>query len=196
MNDWWQLEWQKAREQLAANPRLRLGLATIPLIALFYLNLLATDERREQHTAIASLHNELRDAQQLATQSEWTSRLEQARDALDKQQLAYFANADSEALARADIQAYAKAQIEKQNLQQIRIEVSTAGKSDPHTQLIALQLQLAGTAQGTQLYALISALESGTPRHRIDSLNVQSQSGQSLVFSLIASVWYAPWGAK
>jgi hypothetical protein len=196
MNDWWQLEWQKAREQLAANPRLRLGLAAIPLIALFYLNLLATDERREQHTAIASLHSELRDAQQLATQNEWTERLEQARGELDKQQLAYFASADSEALARADIQTYAKTQLERQHLQQIRIEVSTAGKTDPHTQLIALQLQLAGTAQGTQLYALLSALETGTPRYRIDSLNVQSQSGQRLVFSLIASVWYAPWGAK
>jgi hypothetical protein len=196
MNDWWQLEWQKAREQLSANPRLRLGLFAIPLIALLYLNLWVSDERSEQHTAIAGLHNELRDAQQLATQNEWTERLEQARSELDKQQLAYFASADSEALARADIQTYAKAQLEQQYLQQIRIEVSTAGKTDPQTQLIALQLQLAGTAQGTQLYALISALESGTPRYRIDSLNVQSQSGQSLVFSLIASVWYAPWGAK
>ncbi len=196
MNAWWQLEWQKAREQLAANPRLRFGLYSIPLIALLYLNLLVTDERHAQHTTIADLHNEVRDAQQLATQSEWTSRLEQARDALEKQQQAYFANADSEALARADIQTYAKAQIEKQNLQQIRIEVSTAGKSDSQTQLIPLQLQLAGTAQGPQLYALISALESGTPRYRIDTLNVQSQSGQSLLFTLIASVWYAPWGAK
>jgi hypothetical protein len=177
MNAWWQLEWQKTREQLAANPRLRFGLYSIPLIALLYLNLLVTDERHVQHTAIADLHNELRDAQQLATQSEWTSRLEQARDALEKQQQAYFAN-------------------EKQNLQQIRIEVSTAGKTDSQTQLIPLQLQLAGTAQGPQLYALISALENGTPRYRIDTLNVQSQSGQSLLFTLIASVWYAPWGAK
>ncbi len=196
MNDWWQQEWHKAREQLTANPRLRLGLAAIPLIALFYLNLLASDERHEQHAAIASLHSELHDAQQLATQSEWTSRLERARTELDKQQRAYFGSADSEALARADIQTYAKVQLEEQHLQQIRIEVSTAGKSDPQTQLIPLQLQLAGTAQGAQLYALISALESGTPRYRIDTLNVQSQSGQSLLFTLIASVWYAPWGTK
>jgi hypothetical protein len=196
MNAWWQQEWHKARGQLAENPRLRLGLSAIPLIALFYLNLLLGDERSEQHAAIASLHHELRDAQQLATQSEWTSRLEQARSELDKQQHAYFGSADSEALARADIQTYAKVQLEAQHLQQIRIEVSTAGKSDPQTQLVPLQLQLAGTAQGTQLYALISALESGTPRYRIDTLNVQSQSGQSLLFTLIASAWYAPWGTK
>ena len=196
MNEWWQLEWQKAREQLTANPRLRLGLLVIPLIALFYLNLLITDERHEQHTAIANLHNELLDAQQLATQNEWLERLEQARAELDKQQQALFASADSEALARANIQAYAKTQLEQQSLQQIRIEVSTAGKIDPQTQLIPLQLQLAGTAQGIQLYALISALETGTPRYRIDALNVQSQSGQSLLFSLIASVWYTPWGAQ
>ena len=193
MSEWWQLEWQKAREQLAANPRLRLGLLAIPLIALLYLNLLIADERYEQHATLASLHNELLDAQQLATQNEWLERLEQARTELDKQQQAYFASADSEALARADIQTYAKTQLEKQGLQQIRIEVSTAGKIDPQTQLIPLQLQLAGTAQGDQLYALISALETGTPRYRIDTLNVQSQSGQSLLFSLIASVWYAPW---
>lgn len=196
MNDWWQQEWHKAREQLTANPRLRLGLAAIPLIALFYLNLLASDERHEQHAAIASLHSELHDAQQLATQTEWTDRLAQARSELDKQQLTHFASAASEALARAEIQTYAKTQLELQQLQRIRIEVSTAGKSDPDTQLIPLQLQLAGTAQGAQLYALLSALESGTPRYRIDSLNVQSQSGQSLLFTLIASVWYAPWEAK
>lgn len=196
MNEWWQQEWHKVRGQLAENPRLRLGFFAIPLIALLYLNLLLSDSRGEQHTAIAELHSELLDAKQLAKQGEWESRLEQARAELDKQQRVYFGRAESEALARADIQTYAKAQLEKQRLQQIRIEVSTAGKSDPQTQLIPLQLQLAGTAQGPQLHGLIRALESGTPRYRIDTLNVQSQSGQSLLFTLIASVWYAPWGAN
>ena len=59
--------------------------------------------------------------------------------------------ADSEAFARADIQANAQALLAAQNLEQIRIEVSTAGKIDNATGLVPLQLRPAGNAQGEQL---------------------------------------------
>ena len=193
MNAWLQSEWAKTRAQLDANPRLRLGVLAIPLIALFYLNLLLADVRSEQHDAIASVHEELLDARQLADQNEWIERLDQARAQLDEQAQRRFGTADSEAFARADIQANAQALLAQQNLEQIRIEVSTAGKADPATGLIPLQLRLAGNAQGEQLYALIAAMEAGTPGYRIDNLNVQAQRGSHLVFSLIASVWYLPW---
>ncbi|GAB3394536.1 GspMb/PilO family protein [Azotobacter armeniacus] len=195
MKDWWQQEWAKTRTQLAANPRLRLGLMAIPLIALLYLNLLLGDSRRELHATIADLHEELLDARQLASQDAWVERLEQARAQLETQRKGLFGSADSEAFARADIQANAKALLERQRLEQIRIEVSTAGKADPDTRLIPLQVRLAGNAQGEQLYNLIAAMEAGSPGYRIDSLNVQAQQGKHLVFSLIASVWYSPWSA-
>ncbi len=196
MNAWLQREWAQAREQLDANPRLRLGLMAIPLIALFYLNLVLFDARSELHQSLAESQTQLLDVSQLATQSEWIERLDQVRARLDEQAARHFGNAHSEAFARADIQAGAQVLLTAQNLEQIRIEVSTAGKPDPATGLIPLQLRLAGNAQGEQLYALIAAMESAKPSYRIDNLNVQAQRDSHLVFSLIGSVWYLPWSDK
>ncbi len=196
MKDWWQQEWARTRSQLQANPRLRLGVLAIPLIGLLYLNLLLADGRASQRAAIDELQQELLDARQLASQTQWLERLDEARSRLDAQRARHFGKADSEAFARADIQASAKALLDAQRLPQIRIEVSTAGKPEPQTQLIPLQLRLAGNAQGEQLFGLIAALESGSPGYRIDNLNVQAQRGEHLSFSLIASVWYSPWSAQ
>lgn len=193
MNAWLQREWANSRAQLDANPRLRLGILAIPLIALLYLNLLLSDARSNQHQAITDLQEQLVDASQLAEQDAWIERLDQARAQLDEQAGRQFGKADSEAFARADIQASAQALLAAQHLEQIRIEVSTAGKADAASALIPLQLRLAGNAQGEQLYALITAMEAGKPGYRIDTLNVQAQRDSHLVFSLIATVWYLPW---
>ncbi|MFI8741458.1 GspMb/PilO family protein [Stutzerimonas sp. R75] len=195
MSAWLQREWAQAREQLEANPRLRLGVLAIPLIALLYLNLLLGDARSEQQQAIRDLQEQLLDAGQLAGQDEWVERLDQAHARLDDQAKRHFGSADSEAFARADIQASAQALLAEQNLEQIRIEVSTAGKADPATGLIPLQLRLAGNAQGEQLYALITAMETGKPTYRIDNLNVQAQRDSHLVFSLIGTAWHRPWSS-
>lgn len=194
MNAWLQREWAQAREQLDANPRLRLGVLAIPLILLLYLNLLLADARSEQQQTITDLQEQLLDANQLAGQDEWVERLDQVRARLEEQAERHFGKGDSEAFARADIQASAQALLAEQHLEQIRIEVSTAGKADPATGLIPLQLRLAGNAQGEQLYALIAAMETGKPTYRIDNLNVQAQRDSHLVFSLIGTVWYRPWG--
>jgi len=194
MNAWLQRELTTARDQLEANPRLRLGVLAIPLIALLYLNLILADARSEQHDAIAEVQDQLIDTTQLAAQDEWVARLDEMRTALDQQAERHFGSADSEAFARADIQANAQALLAAQNLEQIRIEVSTAGKIDNATGLVPLQLRLAGNAQGEQLYALIAAMETGQPTYRIDSLNVQAQRESHLIFSLIGTVWYRPWG--
>ncbi len=196
MNVWLQREWANTRAQLDANPRLLIGVLAIPLIVLLYLNLLLSDTRNQQHEVIAGTHQELLDARQLANQNEWLERLEQARAQLDEQAQRRFGSADSEAFARADIQANAQNLLAQQQLEQIRIEVSTAGKADPVTGLIPLQLRLAGNAQGAQLYALIAAMEAAKPSYRIDNLNVQAQRDSHLVFSLIASAWYLPWSSS
>lgn len=195
MNAWLEREWHNTRTQLAANPRLRLGVLAIPLIALLYLNLLLADQRSDLHANIAAQQEELTLARQLAGQDEWIERLEQARALLGSQAERHFGTADSEAFARADIQAGAQALLAAQRLQQIRIEVSTAGNADPDSGLVPLQLRLAGNAQGEQLYQLIAAMEAASPTYRIDSLNVNAQRDSHLVFSLIASVWYQPWSA-
>jgi hypothetical protein len=196
MNAWLRREWTNARAQLDANPRLLIGVLAIPLIALLYLNLLLSDKRNQQHEVIASAREELLDASRLADEDEWIERLEKARTQLNKQAQRHFGAADSEAFARADIQASAQSLLEQQQLEQIRIEVSTAGKADQATGLIPLQLRLAGNAQGGQLYALIAAMEAGKPSYRITNLNVQAQRDSHLIFSLIASVWYVPWSSS
>ncbi|RRV43161.1 hypothetical protein EGJ86_00825 [Pseudomonas sp. o96-267] len=193
MNEWLLREWSKTREQLDANPRLRWGVLAIPLIGLLYLNLVVSDARYEEREALVELQQQLSEASQLAEQDEWVNRLDLVRARLDEQLARRFGKAESEAFARADIQASAQALLSAQSLEKIRIEVSTAGKPDPATNLIPLQLRLAGNAQGEQLYALIAGLESATPSYRIDNLSVQSQRGQHLIFSLVASVWYQPW---
>lgn len=196
MNAWLRREWSKAREQLDANPRLRWGVLAIPLIGLLYLNLVLSDARHDELATLSELQQQLAETSQLAEQEEWVSRLDLVRVRLDEQIARHFGQAESEAFARADIQAAAQALLSAQGLEKIRIEVSTAGKPDPSTELIPLQLRLAGNAQGEQLYALLASLESGTPSYRIDNLSVQSQREQHLVFSLVASVWYQPWGGS
>lgn len=195
MNDWLRNEISKATQQLEDNPRLRLGVLSIPLIMLLYLNLLISDERAAQHNSTSELRQELLDARQLAEQDEWLERHTQARSRLNQQAKQHFGRAESEALARADIQANSQSLLAQQQLQQIRIEVSTAGQPDAVTQLIPLQLRLSGNAQGEQLFNLITQLENASPSYRIDSLNVNNQLNSHLVFSLIASVWYEPWSA-
>lgn len=193
MKDWWKHEWAKTRAQLQENPRLRLGALAIPLIGLFYLNLLLADSRSERIDQVAQLQEQLLDAERLAGQDYWTERLDQARERLDEQRKSHFGSAESEAFARADIQASARQLIDAQRLEKIGIEVSTARQPDPQTGLIALQLRLTGNAQGEQLFNLVAALENAKPTYRIDALNVNAQRDQYLTFSLIASVWYTPW---
>lgn len=196
MKNWLRQEIAKARIQLEGNSRLRLGVLSIPLIILLYLNLLLSDERAAQRTSTSELHQELLDARQLAEQDEWLERQAQARNKLEQQATRHFGRAESEALARADIQANTQNLLAQQQLQQIRIEVSTAGQPDTVTQLIPLQLRLSGNAQGEQLFNLIAKMEDTSPGYRIDSLNVNAQRNSHLVFSLIASVWYEPWSAQ
>lgn len=188
-----QQELHSIRQQWQGNPRLRYALVSIPLIALLHLNLVLHDARSEQHQENRELQNALQDARQLAKQDHWLDYLQAAREHLDQQASQYFANAESEAYARADIQAAIQALLDQHRLEQIRIEVSSAGTPTPATGLVALQIQLSGNAKGKQLYSLLAAMESANPRFRIDSLNINTQADSHLVFNLIASVWFTPW---
>lgn len=195
-----QHHWQQTREQLAANPRLGWGLWCLLLIALLYLNLVLSDSRDTLSLDLYSLQQRAAElgvgADISATDSnDWSTRLTQAKATLSEQAI-YFGEAESEALARADIQAHVNSLLVATGLERSRIEVSTASAIAPHTGLVPLQLKVSGGARGEQLLTLLGGLEHAKPSYTITSLNaMQGLNAEQLSYSLMATVWYQPFEA-
>lgn len=128
-------------------------------------------------------------------QDDWPARLAQAKAALAKQE-AYFGQADSEALARADVQANVNSLLVAIGLERSRIEVSAAPAINESTGLVPLQLKVSGQASGDQLLTLLGGLEHAKPSYTISSLNaLQGENVTQLSYSILATVWYQPFEA-
>lgn len=201
-----QAQWQRSREQLASNPRLSWGLWGVLLIALLYVNLVLQDNRDTQTLNLYSLQQRAAELgisnvsvttnadQEQATDknSNWLARLSMAEAAL-KEQSERFGEADSEALARADVQANINSLLVASGLKRTRIEVSAAPAPDLVTGLIPLQLKVNGQARGDQLLTLLGGLEHATPQYIITSLNVtQANRATQVSYQVLATVWYHP----
>lgn len=186
-------QWQQSRAQLAANPRLGWGLWAIALLGLVYANLWLSDQRAVQSTRLDGLYLEWQDAAELAGNADWPARRQQVQQAL-AQQGSRFGKAGSEALARAEVQATLGALLQQLEIDRGRVEVSAAARPDAATGLVPLQVQLSGRPSGDQLLELLAGLEQGTPRYRIEQLNItQSKRNRYVTVSLLATVWYQPW---
>ena len=205
-----QHQWQQSRQQLAANPRLGWGLWCLVIILLLYANLVLRDNRDERALDLYSLQQRAAElgvvpVQQSALiaaqagaetesepESDWPARLAQANAALTKQEV-YFGQAESEALARADVQASVNSLLVASGLERSLIEVSTAPAANASSGLVPLQLKISGQARGDQLLTLLGGLEHTKPSYAITSLNaLQSINSEHLNYSLLATVWYQP----
>lgn len=200
----------QSRAQLNANPRLGWALWCLLLIALLYVNLVLRDSRDSLSLDLYSLQqraaelgvglaadkgNSLPSADD-NDESAWPERLDQAKAALASQD-AFFGQADSEALARADVQANVNSLLVATGLEKSRIEVSAAPQANPATELVPLQLKVSGQARGDQLLTLLGGLEHAKPSYSISSLNaLQGQNSEWLNYSLLATVWYQPFEAQ
>lgn len=185
-----QQQWQQSRQQIAANPRLAWGLWCIGLLALFYANLLLSDQRTLLRSDLNSLYLQQQDAVDLSKNADWSQRLSQAEQAL-KQQASRFGQAESAALARAEVQAALGRQLKQHHIERGRVEVSAAPAVNADTGLVALQVQLTGQAKGDQLLTLLAEIEQGQPYYRVDSLTTtRSPRSQHLNLTLLATVWY------
>ncbi|MGB5855878.1 MAG: hypothetical protein WBH20_11550 [Oceanisphaera sp.] len=202
---------QQSREQLTANPRLGWGLWCLLLIALLYVNLVLRDSRDSLTLNLYSLQQraaELGVGQGVIAEnspstngdqnveSSWPERLAQAKAALTAQET-FFGQADSEALARADVQANVNSLLLATGLKRSRIEVSAAPQVNLATGLVPLQLKVSGQARGEQLLTLLGGLEYTKPSYSISSLNaIQGQNSEWVNYSLLATVWYQPFEAQ
>lgn len=97
----------QVRQELARNPRLRLGLVVIAAILAFYSALLLVDWRADLHEQYVERRQYLRKLREMASQDEWPARAEAAarvRKALE----AEIPEVASPGLAQAGAQSWAR----------------------------------------------------------------------------------------
>lgn len=184
----------ESKEQWDANARVRYGTVAIGLISLLWLNLVMSDLRTDLQSREASALNQLVEYQQSSGKESWPERLAQVRQELDATSR-HFGRAQSEALARADLQSRIAALLKENGLTQGQIEVSSAPASDAATALTPLQLRISGRAKALGLLKVINRLERADPVLRVENLTISNQVGDELIYNLIATVWFHPFGA-
>ncbi|MCJ8213463.1 GspMb/PilO family protein [Aeromonas veronii] len=193
-----QQQWRQlvaeSKEQWDTNSRVRYGTMAIGLISLLWLNLVMSDLRTDLQSHEASALNQLAEYQQSFGKESWPERLEQVRKELDATSR-HFGRAQSEALARADLQSRIAALLKENGLAQGQIEVSSAPSADAATALTPLQLRINGRAKALGLLKVINQLERTAPVLRVENLTISNQVGDELIYNLIATVWFHPFGA-
>ena len=193
-----QLQWRQlvaeSKEQWDTNSRVRYGTMVIGLISLLWLNLVMSDLRTDLQSHEVSALNQLAEYQQGSGKESWPERLEQVRKELDATSR-HFGRAQSEALARADLQSRIAALLKENGLAQGQIEVSSAPSADAVTALTPLQLRINGRAKALGLLKVINQLERSNPVLRVENLTISNQVGDELIYNLIATVWFHPFGA-
>lgn len=190
----WRQLLAESKEQWDANARVRYGTVAIGLIFLLWLNLVMSDLRADLQSREASALNQLAEYQQSSSTESWPERLEQVRKELDATSR-HFGRAQSEALARADLQSRIAALLKENGLAQGQIEVSSAPSADAATALTPLQLRINGRAKALGLLKVINQLERTDPVLRVENLTISNQVGDELIYNLIATVWFHPFGA-
>ena len=193
-----QLQWHQlvaeSKEQWDTNSRVRYGTMVIGLISLLWLNLVMSDLRTDLQSHEVSALNQLAEYQQGSGKESWPERLEQVRKELDATSR-HFGRAQSEALARADLQSRIAALLKENGLAQGQIEVSSAPSADAVMALTPLQLRINGRAKALGLLKVINQLERTDPVLRVENLTISNQVGDELIYNLIATVWFHPFGA-
>ena len=193
-----QLQWRQlvaeSKEQWDTNSRVRYGTMVIGLISLLWLNLVMSDLRTDLQSHEVSALNQLAEYQQGSGKESWPERLEQVRKELDAT-FRHFGRAQSEALARADLQSRIAALLKENGLAQGQIEVSSAPSADAVMALTPLQLRINGRAKALGLLKVINQLERTDPVLRVENLTISNQVGDELIYNLIATVWFHPFGA-
>lgn len=193
-----QLQWRQlvaeSKEQWDTNSRVRYGTMVIGLISLLWLNLVMSDLLTDLQSHEVSALNQLAEYQQGSGKESWPERLEQVRKELDATSR-HFGRAQSEALARADLQSRIAALLKENGLAQGQIEVSSAPSADAVMALTPLQLRINGRAKALGLLKVINQLERTDPVLRVENLTISNQVGDELIYNLIATVWFHPFGA-
>ena len=190
----WRQLLAESKEQWDTNARVRYGTLAIGLIFLLWLNLVMSDLRADLQSREASALNQLAEYQQSSGKESWPDRRAQVRQGLDATSR-HFGRAQSEALARADLQSRIAALLKENGLAQGQIEVSSAPAADAATALTPLQLRISGRAKALGLLKVINQLERTDPVLRVENLTISNQVGDELIYNLIATVWFHPFGA-
>ncbi|MBL0559937.1 GspMb/PilO family protein [Aeromonas hydrophila] len=190
---WFQLL-AESKEQWVTNARVRYGTLAIGIIFLLWLNLVMSDLCADLQSREASALNQLAEYKQTSDKESWPDRLAQVRQVLDATSR-HFGSAQSEALARADLQSRIAALLKENGLAQGQIEVSNASNADAATALIPLQLRISGRGKALGLLKVINQLERTDPVLRVENLTISNQVGDELIYNLIATVWFHPFGA-
>ena len=172
--------WQSLRQQLADNPRLRLGAWLIVGILVFYGWLLIGD-------GIGSLRSQVQDDQErlaklhaLAGQEVWHQRAEQAA-AIKESLLAELPEADTPGLAQAELQSRLR------NLFQdfgsaITVEVSAPVALEENPGWLRIPATLsANRLEMERIKRAVQAVEAQPGLMRIESISIRNRSDSTLL---------------
>ncbi len=190
-----QPHWQQARQQWQANTRLQWGAWLIIIILFLWGNLLCQEQRQQLSEQLQELYWQQQDQQSLLQGDSWQQRLTQARaanKALDK----HFGIAPNEALARAEVQSRVAALFTQFAVDQPQVEVSKSPQQLDQSGLVPLQLRVTGRTNGNGVVSLVNELEQHPPQLIVTALTVNNQMNNQLNFTLLATVWYHPFGEQ
>ena len=149
-----QAAWERARSELAANLRLRLGAWTVAFIVLFYAVLVQGDRVVAAFAGYTDSADRFARAERLRGQGEWTELL--AAERLRNEQLsALFWEAETQGLAEASLQAALQELLGPLEFRNMRIQSGVSQPVPDVPGLWQIQAQVnAGYRQGAELQLL------------------------------------------
>ena len=149
-----QAAWERARSELSANLRLRVGVWAVALIVLFYTVLVQGDRVTAAYDEYAGGADRYARAERLRGQAQW-SELLAAEQARNEQLGALFWEAETQGLAEASLQAALQELLKPLEFRNMRMQSGVSQPVPDVPDLWQIQAQVtAGYRQGAELQLL------------------------------------------
>lgn len=140
-------------QQLLENVRLRIGIAVIAILGIFYIGLDVRDAAHAEESEFQMLSEELAELELLADGQDWAFFLKREKEVAEKLS-PYFWGFQSAGLAQAEMQTTLESWIDKERVQGFRMDVGLPVPSDiPGVSRVSARLS--GELETKQLYRLL-----------------------------------------
>lgn len=174
---------RQARQELAGNRRLQVGVLLIAAILLLYLWLLAGDWRTAAERDLAAARQRLQRIESLVGQDVWLERAAAAADladALDAQVPAI----DTPGLAQASVQTWAR-ELTAAHGEAVRVQ-SDAPTRIPGSDIWRVPMTLSGALPPRSVLQLIQRIESHAQLRTIEQATLVNRANQTFSLTVVA----------
>ena len=179
----------RARAELAANPRLRLGVWAIVAILAGYVALVVQAARVDAASAdFASADSRLVRGRDLLARQDWSERLAAAR-AAEAELEGGFWQAPNEGLAQANLRTAVDAMTTDLHLADPRIELGTSRPVPDTPGIWQVQARVVGTAVGPSALRLLHRVASHPSKLVVERLEL-TRDRASMRFQLLLSAYF------